>query len=117
MDDEASVLRAAKRMLEKLGFDVVCSDDGKEVISFFKEAKKNNEPFDVVIMDLTIPGGMGGQETVKILHEIDPDIKVVVSSGYSNDPVMASYEKYGFCGIIVKPYLFEEMSEMLYKIL
>ena len=72
-----------------------------------------NQPFDAVIMDLTIPGGMGGKEAIKRLLEIDPEVKAIVSSGYSNDPIMADFKKYGFCGVVAKPYTLEELGEAL----
>lgn len=70
-------------------------------------------PFDVVIMDLTVPGGMGGKEAVKQILAIDPKAKVIVSSGYSNDPVMSDYQKYGFCNVVTKPFKMEELSEKI----
>jgi DNA-binding NarL/FixJ family response regulator len=75
------------------------------------------QPFDVVIMDLTIPGGMGGKEAIKKLLEIDPKVKAIVSSGYSTDPVMADFRSYGFSGVAVKPYNIEELSEILDKVI
>jgi two-component system cell cycle sensor histidine kinase/response regulator CckA len=75
------------------------------------------KPFNAVIMDLTIPGGMGGKEAVKKLFEIDPDAKVVVSSGYSTDPIMSEYKKYGFSAVITKPYSFSQMVKTLQGLL
>ena len=74
-------------------------------------------PFDVVLLDLTVPGGMGGKETMKRLHEIDPKVCGIVSSGYSNDPIMASFEDFGFRGVLVKPYQIEELSRLLERTL
>ena len=73
-------------------------------------------PFHAVIMDLTIPGGMGGKEAVGEVLRIDPDAKIIASSGYSNDPVMSDYRHYGFCGIIAKPYRIEELGELLSQV-
>ena len=91
--------------------------DGGEAIELYREAKENSKPFDVVIMDLTIPGSMGGREAIKRLIEIDPNVKAIVSSGYSNDPVMAEYTKYGFRDVITKPYKIEELSKTLAKVI
>ena len=73
--------------------------------------------FDAVILDLTIRGGMGGKDTIKKLREIDPNVKGIVSSGYSQDPVMANFRDFGFCGVITKPYTVEEMGKQLYQVL
>ena len=68
-------------------------------------------------MDLTIPGGMGGKETIKELIKIDPNVKAIVSSGYSNDPVISNFKQYGFSEIIAKPFVMEELSEVLHKVI
>ena len=73
--------------------------------------------YDLVIMDLTIPGGMSGRETIEKLMEMDPAAKAIVSSGYSNDPIMANYEQYGFRGVIAKPYRLQELSEVLHRVI
>ena len=85
--------------------------------SIIKRAKKSGQPFDAVIMDLTIPGGMGGKKTIAKLLEIDPGAVAVVSSGYSTDPILANYEKYGFCGAVTKPYRIEELSWVMHDVL
>jgi len=117
MDDEEAVRITAGRMLERLGYKVEFASDGDEAVRFYKKAKKSGGPFDAAIIDLTIPGGMGGRETIKKLLEVDPDVKAIVSSGYSSDPVMANYEEYGFSNVLVKPYLMEELSEKLHQLL
>ena len=99
------------------GYEVEFARDGREAIEKYIEAKQSNKPFDVVIMDLTIPGSMGGREAIKRLIEIDPNVKAIVSSGYSNDPVMAEYTKYGFRDVIAKPYKIEELSKILAKVI
>jgi len=113
MDDEEMVRNVAGEMLKMLGYHVEFSSNGVEAIAFHKKAKESAEPFDVVIMDLTIPGEMGGKEAMSKLLEIDPGVKAVVSSGFSTDPIMADFKKYGFSGVITKPYRIQEMSEAM----
>ena len=79
----------------------------------YKEALSADHPFDAVVLDLTVPGGMGGKETVRQLRALDPNVRAIVSSGYSNDPVMANPARYGFCGAVKKPYLVQEISQVL----
>jgi PAS domain S-box-containing protein len=117
MDDDEAVRDASMNVLKALGYEVVVVPDGSEALIFFQKAKASGKPFDVVIMDLTIPGGLGGKETIKKLLEIDPDAKAIVSSGYSNDPVMAEYAHYGFKGVVAKPYKIREMGETVYRVI
>jgi PAS domain S-box-containing protein len=117
MDDEAMIRNAVSEMLTLLGFKVTAVPDGKAAIQLYQAALNSNQPFAAVIMDLTIPGGMGGLETLGHLREIDPHVKAIVSSGYANDPVMGDYAKYGFCGVICKPYKIEEFSHTLNQVL
>ncbi|MGQ9608222.1 MAG: PAS domain-containing hybrid sensor histidine kinase/response regulator [bacterium] len=117
MDDEVYVREMSVDMLNDLGYDAVSVEDGIEAIDVYEKAMKSGKPFDAVIMDLTIPGKAGGKEAIKELLKIDPNIKAIVSSGYSNDPIMAEYKEYGFCGFIVKPYRLEELSEVLHKVI
>lgn len=116
MDDEEIIREVAGEMLSRSGYDVEFATDGGEAIELYKRAKENGKPFDVVIMDLTIPGGMGGKETIDRLIKIDPGVRAVASSGYSNDSVMSEYERYGFRGVIAKPYKIEELSATLRKV-
>ncbi|HPZ08314.1 MAG TPA: PAS domain S-box protein [Candidatus Eremiobacteraeota bacterium] len=117
MDDEPLVLKTTEMILHRLGYKVQVAKDGTEVIEIYKKAQERGQPFDVIIMDLTIPGGMGGKEAIEKLKEINPEVKAIVSSGYSNDPVMAEFKKYGFKGVVAKPYKISEFKEMLHKIL
>ncbi|MFC1669160.1 PAS domain S-box protein [Spirochaetota bacterium] len=117
MDDEKMILDVGERMLSRMGFDVVKAKNGEEAIELYKKSKTNGEPFKCIIMDLTIPDGMGGKETIEILKDYDPDVKAIVSSGYSNDPVMANFKDYGFIAIVEKPYRLEEIKNILQKIL
>jgi PAS domain S-box-containing protein len=115
MDDEEMVRNTAGEMLRRIGYTVEFARDGAQLIEVYVKALVSGQPFDAVIMDLTIPGGMGGKETIKKLLEIDPAVKAIVSSGYSNDPVMADYKKHGFVGVIAKPYRIKQLSEQLIK--
>ncbi len=116
MDSEESIREVISEMLKSLGYEVESAFDGQEAIELYKKAGESGRPFNVVIMDLTVPGGMGGKEAVRELIKIDPGVKVIVSSGYSNDPIMAEYKKYGFSGVIAKPYRIKDLSEVLYNV-
>ncbi|MBI5181982.1 MAG: PAS domain S-box protein [Nitrospirae bacterium] len=117
MDDEEIIRAAAGSMLKRIGYEVDFAANGKEAIEIYKKAKESQKPFDAVIMDLTIPGGMGGEEAIRGLLAIDPKVKAVVSSGYHNNPVMADYKRHGFCAILPKPYRIAELSKTLYNLL
>jgi two-component system cell cycle sensor histidine kinase/response regulator CckA len=117
MDDEESVLEATGEVLAYLGYDVEVARNGEETVGLYKEASDCMEPFDAVILDLTVRGKMDGIKTIQTLLEIDPDVRAIISSGYSDDPVMARYGEYGFCGAIVKPYTVEELNRTLHKVL
>ena len=117
MDDEEDIREITTRILNRLGYESVSTSDGKEAIRMYREAKESGKPFDVVIMGLTIPGGMGGKEAAKKLLEYDSKAKIIVASGYSNDPVMADYKAHGFSGYIVKPFAVEEFKILLHHIL
>lgn len=110
MDDEEIIREVGLRMLEHLGFDVALAINGDEAIELFKEAHGTDTPIDLIIMDLTIPGGMGGKDAVREILAIDENAKVIVSSGYSNDPVMENYQDYGFKGKITKPFDLNELG-------
>lgn len=117
MDDELHILNAVGEMLRHHGYRVILVQDGNSAIERYKEAKEAGEPFDAVILDLTIPGGKGGQEVISDLRDIDPKVKAVISSGYANDPVIANYERFGFLGVVNKPYKIDELYEVLQKVL
>ena len=104
MDDEEMILELTRELLLSHGFDVSVSRDGNEAIAAYQEAMREGNPFDVVIMDLTIPGGMGGKEAIQRLRQIDPAIKAIVSSGYSMDAAMSDYASHGFVAVVPKPY-------------
>jgi len=113
MDDEEFIRDVAVKMLNKMGYEVLVAKDGNEAISIYRQAQQAQEPFDVVIMDLTVPGGMGGKEAIQELKKLDPDIKALVSSGYSNDPIMSNFSDFGFEGVVTKPYRIQDMSNAL----
>lgn len=113
MDDEEMVRNFGKEMLLRLGFDTEHAKDGAEAIELYKRAMDLGKPYDAVILDLTVKGGMSGKDAVKRLLEIDPQVKAIISSGYSNDPVMADFKKYGFIGALPKPYTMKDLSDTL----
>ena len=113
MDDEEMIRDMAREMLTLLGYDVDVARDGEEAIELYRLANDSDDPYTAVILDLTVPGGMGGKETLLRLMEIEPKIKAIVSSGYSNDPIMSDYKKHGFSGVVAKPYSVEELSRTL----
>lgn len=117
MDDEEAVREVAQGMLEVLGYSVALAKDGSEAIEFYKAAMASGAPFDSVLMDLTIPGGIGGMEAVKRILEIDSKAKAIVCSGYSNDTVMANYKSFGFCAVVPKPYSLNQLSSTISDVL
>ncbi|MEN8188785.1 MAG: PAS domain S-box protein [Thermodesulfobacteriota bacterium] len=117
MDDDDIVLDATVDMLSALGCEVEVARDGEEAIEIYRKALQDKQPFSGVIMDLTIPGGMGGKETIDHLRRIDPEVKAIVSSGYANDPIMANHEQYGFSGVVPKPYTMEDLSRAVRELL
>ena len=117
MDDEEIIRNFLCDALRHFGYKVESAINGEEAIKLYKRASGLGQPFNAVILDLTVPGGMGGKETVKELLKIDPDANVIVSSGYSKDPIMAEYDKYGFKGVVAKPYNLKELSAVVYKVI
>jgi CheY-like chemotaxis protein len=117
MDDDELVRGTAEAMLAHLGCTTVMAGDGAEALALFKDARGKGRPFDLVIMDLTIPGGMGGREAVTLVRQEDPAAKVVVASGYSTDPVLANYRDYGFSAAIAKPFQLNELRKTIKDLL
>ena len=113
MDDEELIRDLASELLTALGYEVALAKDGGEAVTLYRNAMKSQRPFDLVIMDLTVPGGMGGQEAIHKLKAIDPEIKALVSSGYSNDHVMANFREHGFLGVLPKPYGIQQVGRAL----
>lgn len=117
MDNDDMVRELATKMLETAGYSVTKANDGGEAIRLYREAMESGHPYDVIILDLTVPGGMGGKEAMKFLLKTDPNIKAIASSGYSNDSIMSEYKKYGFTAVIAKPYKVRELSEIVSKVI
>ena len=115
MDDDEDILNIAGEMLSTLGYEVEYAKNGVEAIDKYKKMLEQNNPFDLVIMDLTIPGGMGGKDAIKGLLALDRHVKAIVSSGYSDDPIMGNHTEYGFVGVALKPYKLNELSEIVQK--
>jgi two-component system cell cycle sensor histidine kinase/response regulator CckA len=113
MDDDEIIRKMLKNMLNLAGYEVEASADGEEALAKYKEAIDAQNPFSAVIMDLTIPGGMGGKEAITKLLEIDPEASVIVSSGYATDAIMSEYKKYGFSAVIAKPYSIKQLQETI----
>ncbi len=117
MDDDEQVCNIARKMIHRFGYTVSTVSDGSQAIRSYKKALEENNKFDLVLMDLTIPGGLGGRETIPKILEIDRNAKAVVISGYSNDPVLANFQDYGFKGMLVKPFKISELKAVLDKVL
>jgi PAS domain S-box-containing protein len=115
MDDDPGVREVVKAMLQALGYEAVCACDGQAALEIYQRAADESRPFDAVILDLTVPGGMGGRETIAALKTIDPHVKAIVSSGYSSDPIMSEYRAHGFAGVALKPYRLHELSQVLHQ--
>ena len=117
MDDEEAIRQLARDILTPCGYQVVIAKDGAEAIELFKKAKKSRRPFHAVILDLTVPGGMGGKETIEKLLAIDRNVKAIVSSGYSNDPIMADFGEHGFRAVVAKPYDIRELAAIVHHVI
>ena len=117
MDDEEIVGDIARQMLVYLGYEVALVKDGNEALSLYKSQSSAGDPFHAVIMDLTIPGGMGGKEAIGEILAVDPGAKVVVSSGYSNDPIMIRCKDYGFSAAIAKPFDIQSLKIIIESLL
>lgn len=117
MDDEDMIREITGELLQNIGYQVEFAKNGNEAITLYKTAYNLGKPFDAVILDLTVPGGMGGKETIHELLEIDPKIKAILSSGYSNDLIVTEFGKYGFRGVIIKPYHLTELNQTLQSVL
>ena len=116
MDDDLILLDMVGIMLEHLGYKAVFALDGQEALEIYSKAMQSESPFDAVILDLAIPMGMGGRETMQKLLELDPQAKVIVSSGYIHNSAMDDYENYGFKDVLSKPYRISKLEEVLTRL-
>ncbi len=117
MDDEETILELLGVEIPELGYEVELAASGEEAIKLYRESMENNDKFDAVILDLTVRGGMGGKEALEKMLAFDPEVKGIVSSGYSTDAIMSNYKQYGFKGVIAKPYRPEELSLILMSVI
>lgn len=117
MDDEEIVRLVISKLLSQCGYETELARNGEEMLTMYKAARESGQPFSAVIMDLVIEGGMGGQEAIKYLLKLDPGAKAIVSSGYSNAPVMSHFKEFGFIGFLAKPYRIEELGNVLHEVL
>lgn len=117
MDDMEAMMMVAGEILTVLGYDVEYTTDGEEAIAAYKEAKESGNGFDAVVFDLTVPGGMGGEEAANILIDYDPELIAIASSGYTTSNVMSDYKNSAFKAVVPKPYRIKEMSDALHDVL
>ncbi len=117
MDDDEALRKLLKTVLTTLGYEVHTARDGAEAIALSEHAKTSGRGFDAVLLDLTVSGGMGGVEAAAKLKEMDPSLKLIVSSGYSQGSVMADFREYGFDEVVPKPWTIPELSKVLRKVL
>ncbi len=117
MDDDEMVSNMVHTMLTAIGYTIESEKNGDKAIERYIKAKKEGVPFDLLLLDLTVQGGMGGKETIQKLHEIEPEAKAIVSSGYHNDSVLTDYADYGFRGAVTKPFNFEKLNKILQSVI
>jgi CheY-like chemotaxis protein len=117
MDDEQIILDVTHEVLKFLNFDVVSARDGLAAIDLYKKEKTAGTPFDIVILDLSVPLGMGGKETIEQLIKFDPAVKAIISSGYTNDPVVQDFSRYGFSARLTKPYKIADLKTLLEQLM
>jgi CheY-like chemotaxis protein len=117
MDDMEAMMVVAGEILTVLGYDVEYSTDGNEAIKAYKAAKDEGNPFDACVFDLTVPGGMGGEEAANVLIDYDPNLVAIASSGYTSSDVMSDYKNSAFRAVLPKPYRIKEMSDILHELL
>jgi CheY-like chemotaxis protein len=117
VDDEEAVRASTSEMLKHLGYEPNAADSGEAAVRMCAEALQAGRPYDAVLMDLVLPGGMNGRETFEHIRALDQDVRAVISSGYSNDPVMSEFRRYGFRGVIQKPYGIKELGLALHALL
>jgi two-component system cell cycle sensor histidine kinase/response regulator CckA len=117
MDDDEALRDLSKAVLTTLGYEVQTAGDGAEAVALYEKTKAAGKGFDAVLLDLTVTGGIGGLEAAAMLKQLDPSARLIVSSGYSDAPVMSHFAEYGFDAVILKPWTVKEMSEVLRRVL
>lgn len=117
MDDEQIILDVTQEVLKFLNYEVMFARDGLAALDLYKKEKSSGTPFDIVILDLSVPSGMGGKETIEQLRTFDPFVKAVISSGYTNDPVVENFSQYGFLGRLTKPYKITDLKNLLEQLM
>ena len=117
MDDEPSIRSMAVLFMQRIGYDCDVAVDGAEAVRKYKEAMAAGRKYEAVVMDLTVPGGMGGREAMEHLRRLDPAVCAIVSSGYSRDPVLANYQAHGFQAVLPKPYGLEQLTKVMRGVL
>jgi CheY-like chemotaxis protein len=117
MDDEEDIRQTTGDVLKRIGYTVEFAADGSRAIDLYQEAREAGIPFDAVIMDLIVPGGMGGNEALGRLLAIDPNVRAILSSGHVNHPIVAEYKKHGFSGVVTKPYRIQDLGETLHAVI
>ncbi|MBD3183301.1 response regulator, partial [Candidatus Poribacteria bacterium] len=115
MDDEEIIRNLVSEILIKIGYEVKTAKNGQDAINLYIKAQKTGKPFALVILDLNIQYGMGGIDTINQIKKINPHVKAILTSGYSSDPAIKNYTKHGFNNVIIKPFKFKELSQVLYK--
>jgi CheY-like chemotaxis protein len=116
MDDDESIRRIAGMLLGRLGFEYTVVSEGQSAVDAYRSAQARGEPFDAVILDLTVPGGMGGREAMEQLLSLDPKVRAIVSSGYSSDPVLSDFEAHGFKAMVPKPYNVSDLARCIEEV-
>jgi CheY-like chemotaxis protein len=117
MDDEQVILDVTHEVMKFLGYDVMFAKEGAFAVELFTREMMGGRPFDLVILDLSVPEGMGGKEAFEKIREVDPSVKVVISSGYTSDSMMTDYARFGIDGILAKPYRITDIRALLEKLI
>ncbi len=113
MDDEEMILEVLQAMLTSMGYTVDCACDGAEAVARYRQAHASSDVYKFVILDITVPGGMGGLDALAEMQRIEPQVVALISSGYANDPVLAKFAEYGFRGVLPKPYTEQKLRAVL----
>ena len=117
MDDEDMILQVGCVMLRRIGYEVTAVKDGEAAVREYTRARQEGRPYALVVLDLTVPGGMGGRQAMEQLLRLDPAVCAIVSSGYSNDLVLSNYQAHGFRGMVSKPYEIADLAHAIERVL